>query len=651
MNDSDMYLKSSEDKLKISIKRTELNPDEIYRFLKQRKIKGIINKEVIEGLSEKKDDQLPDDEIVIVEAPATLRAECNFINNIETLSDWEQLFPYFKRAHHDISIIRKTNNIPEYNGSKTFFVRSGEKFLTIKKSEIPEDIYGKKISPENIRSIIFNPKTIKEDNLLNIIIYSAKTSGYLVIEDNSFTIVHPIYDLDKFDRFFIFYPGFKQDNNIKDYFWEMVNYHKAKYPSGTTKIPDVLSEKEINTYSSPFIKKICQGNRPLEGSDAELKILVKENNTENVKDQKDIKHYIVVSKDEIIAEKIFKVDGINGCDIYGNIIEVKEGKDINLNINELIYEETLENKIQYKALTDGVLNIKNNSLHVTEALIIPGNVDYSTGNIEYKKDVYVEKDIKPGFRVNSGGNLIIKGSVEEGALLQIGGDLTVEGGVIGKKTKVFAEGNAEVKFIQDAEVYISGKLIIKTSLIGGIIYAHKGLVVINRQGSRKSQVFGGEYYTFYKMALPSVGSPYHITKLSCGFNPRIETLLETVEQTLKSLELQISGLHNRIGFNIKDPATIERIKRLPADKKEILIEKLNDLKEITTKYNDFQIRKENMLKKLYSEKPESLEIEINSKLIPDTLIQFIQKSHMIKNDYSTCKITFIDNEIEIIEAK
>lgn len=65
------------------------------------------------------------------------------------------------------------------------------------------------------------------------------------------------------------------------------------------------------------------------------------------------------------------------------------------------------------AAVAGVLSaVTNTSVRVTAKLVIPGDIDFQTGNVESRAAVQIGGSLKPGFKVITGGDVLVGGSVE-----------------------------------------------------------------------------------------------------------------------------------------------------------------------------------------------------------------------------------------------
>ena len=64
-------------------------------------------------------------------------------------------------------------------------------------------------------------------------------------------------------------------------------------------------------------------------------------------------------------------------------------------------------------------------------LDIPGNVDFSTGSINFLGDINIKGDVLSGFTVRAMGNIHVDGVIEAGSAVEAGGDLVVVKGILG----------------------------------------------------------------------------------------------------------------------------------------------------------------------------------------------------------------------------
>jgi uncharacterized protein (DUF342 family) len=99
-------------------------------------------------------------------------------------------------------------------------------------------------------------------------------------------------------------------------------------------------------------------------------------------------------------------------DVLGQPIFPKPGKDMPMPLGKNVYADG--NRI--RAAIAGQLQLVNNKLHVSPVIEIKGDVDLSTGNVEFVGNVVVRGSVQSGFTVKADGNVEIFGSVSGGTV-------------------------------------------------------------------------------------------------------------------------------------------------------------------------------------------------------------------------------------------
>ncbi len=162
---------------------------------------------------------------------------------------------------------------------------------------------------------------------------------------------------------------------------------------------------------------------------------------------------IPIHKNDIIADIIPPSDGVDGMNIYGKPIPAEKGEaaKVNLGKNTLVTTDGT----QIVASCDGHIIYGGGTFQVEEAVVIKTDLDMSVGNINFFGDVHIKGNVMEGFSVNAGRNIKIDGSVFSGEITA-GGDVTIVGGCI--NSKVTCDGNADIGFCENAEIFAKGNL-------------------------------------------------------------------------------------------------------------------------------------------------------------------------------------------------
>lgn len=264
---------------------------------------------------------------------------------------------------------------------------------------------------------------------------------------------------------------------------------------------------------------VARGTAPMDGLDGrvvdifprteERKLTIDENNRADYSDL----HFIHnVEKGGVICRIIPPTDGIPGRTVQGKAVIAKNGKAVAApkGRNTALSEDgrTLVSTIA------GHVEFSGRSFQVKPVLDIPGNVDFSVGNINFLGDVCIHGDICSGFSVRAMGTITVDGVVES-CTVEAGRDLIVARGVQGdnqaviraqrnifakylENSCIYAKMDLEAECIINCEVYCGGAVTVRTghqSIIGGKVHAAHEVsagVIGSRVGNRTDIVLGGQ---------------------------------------------------------------------------------------------------------------------------------------------------------------
>lgn len=162
----------------------------------------------------------------------------------------------------------------------------------------------------------------------------------------------------------------------------------------------------------------------------------------------------------------------------------------------------------------GHVEFSGRSFQVRPVLDIPGNVDYSVGNISFLGDVHIRGDVCSGFSVRATGTITVDGVIEA-CSVEAGRDLIVAKGIQGdsqaivraqrsmfakyiESSRIYAKLSLEADCIINSDIYCDGSVIVQAghrSIIGGEVYAAHEVragILGNRVESRTEIILGGQ---------------------------------------------------------------------------------------------------------------------------------------------------------------
>jgi uncharacterized protein (DUF342 family) len=332
-------------------------------------------------------------------------------------------------------------------------------------------------------------------------------------------------------------------------------------------------------------------------------------------DFKQLSLVLLLEEGALIGTYFTPQKGVPGADVEGREIAASDGEDIAMEVGKNVCRvQEAGEPDRYVAAIEGELCWVDRRqrippalhLEVHRTLTVDGDVDYSTGHIDYPGNVRVVGSIRPGFAVKAEGNVAVAGSVDDGARIGAGGNVAVGHGIAGSRTQINCGGSVFAKFVSAARVRAQGDLLVAEYLHRAMATVDGDLMVLGRGGSpRSGTVVGGIAMAGGLIRAHSVGSAAGgPTSLVAGVDAgllkkvgELEDLIEryrtAIHRTLVALKLErldaarIRGLLANLMLKVKGPqreAIIAAVKKLMAlqqerertiCKKKALEEKLN----------------------------------------------------------------------------
>lgn len=175
-----------------------------------------------------------------------------------------------------------------------------------------------------------------------------------------------------------------------------------------------------------------------------------------IADYRELNSIVPIHKNDVIADIVLPTEGTPGMNIYGQELPAEPGEPTKAPLGKNTLLTTDGTKIV--AACDGHLIFGNGCFQVEEAVVIKTDVDVSVGNISFFGDIHIKGNVMEGFTINAGKNIKIDGSVFSAEVVA-GGDVTIVGGCI--NSKVTCDGNADIGFCENAEIFAKGDLVSK----------------------------------------------------------------------------------------------------------------------------------------------------------------------------------------------
>lgn len=188
---------------------------------------------------------------------------------------------------------------------------------------------------------------------------------------------------------------------------------------------------------------------------------------------------------------------------------------------------------------DGFLDFRDGKFHVKNILNITSDVDYSTGNIDFRGDVNIQGDVREQFSVKATGSISISGMVEA-ASVEAGGDVVISAGVSGNNQAVIRGKNVRARHLENCTVY--AECLESDYILTSRIFCSDSVVAAGSRGS----IIGGQVVAVNRIKANSIGSQSgRGTEITLGVQPEIREELHSNRKELASLRDKASELLKR----------------------------------------------------------------------------------------------------------
>ena len=244
-----------------------------------------------------------------------------------------------------------------------------------------------------------------------------------------------------------------------------------------------------------------------------------------------------VEQGQEICHLIKPTEGEPGRTVLDQEIPAKSGKTVPLPQGR--NTEISEDGTQLLASIAGSVEFTGRSFQVKPVLEISGNVDFSTGDLDFLGDINIRGNVLSGFTVRAMGNIHIAGVVEAGSTIEAGGDLAVVKGILGDgTTTVQVHRSIFSKYVENAIISVRENL--QTDcIIGSSIYCGGEVLVQSGRGV----IMGGRVWAARRIAAHAVGSQSECkTSIVLGGSPCASFEQDITQRAVNAMEMELERL-------------------------------------------------------------------------------------------------------------
>ena len=224
---------------------------------------------------------------------------------------------------------------------------------------------------------------------------------------------------------------------------------------------------------------------------------------------------VLVEANQTLAIRVPQTKGKPGKNVFGEVVPAQNGRPIPMPTGKntrVLGENQLIATINGQIVTDG------NRISVDPRLEIKGSVGVATGDIDFDGSVFVQGDVKQGFKVVATGDIEIKGNVSGGEVT--GRSIIISGGITGaNRGKVQAENDVRAAFAENAVIEAGRDIYIADVCLHSTLRAGKKINVEGKGG----KIIGGLTVSGEEVNAKEIGNDaFVITRVSVGVDPNLQ---------------------------------------------------------------------------------------------------------------------------------
>lgn len=299
---------------------------------------------------------------------------------------------------------------------------------------------------------------------------------------------------------------------------------------------------------------------------------------------------------------------------------VKHVKTLKAGMNVDRYDEP--EKITYVAMIKGHARKIFDEIQVCPDYVVPGDLDFTRGNIDFVGNVDVLGDIKSGFKIKTEGDIMIGGDVEPDASLEAGGNITVRGSIrSGKKSdKIFCKGDITAGNIINSSVKCDGNVYLKELLSDSVVFC-KGRFL-----SSWGVILGSKIEAIGGIIVNNLGKDSSTSKniVYSGEAYLTQEKVNNIKDKLEDNNNQLALITKQVSVEKDKSENDARVKNIAKARAEHAKQLMDDIEKLSEEL-------ESLKPKLITNR--NAKIEIKGKVYP------------------TCIIKIGDNELNVLDAK
>jgi len=320
---------------------------------------------------------------------------------------------------------------------------------------------------------------------------------------------------------------------------------------------------------------IAKGRPPVHGEDGRMESLIptmKERrprlDEHGLADYRNLGDVLVVHVGETLVRRVPATPGEAGETLLGQEIPAIPGKEVTFAPGLTgVVPDAGDPDILVAAITGQPVQVKNGV--IVEPTYAASRVDLSTGNIVFDGTVKVQGDVQAGMTIQATGDIHVAGTVEAStqgeATLEAGGDIVIQGGVIGRVdsgdgeryvSRIHCKGSFTARFVQNVQIFAEDSIYVDDTAMQSELSA-ANQVVVGKEGSGKGRIIGGLIQATLLVKAQVIGSPTQTrTVVEVGFHPKMNDRLRHLASEREEWDKKLEDVQRVLAFSKLNPGRL-----------------------------------------------------------------------------------------------
>jgi len=334
-----------------------------------------------------------------------------------------------------------------------------------------------------------------------------------------------------------------------------------------------------------------------------------------------------VEKGQLLVRVQYGKPGVSGCDVYGRKIAVPKMRQVHLKAGRHV--EWDEDEKGFRAMCDGRVRLRGQSLEIDETYFVRDGVGNNTGNISHNGQIVIQGDVEPDYKIEALGNIEVRGLIYASDI-KCGGNLIAKEGINENPArKIYVKGDILTKYILNANILAEGNIMVNREIFQSQVRT-RGEITCN-----KGRIVGGEVAGTRGIYVGEAGSKGDVkTILIAGVDFYIQNRLK--QNGLKSEKLKLSVK--------KMKAVYTRLNAmhgyLTAEQKEALTELNFKMIESEDEISGLEDDDKKIRKALYAHK--NSRIVIYDMVYPNTVLRIFDSQYVVEDALAGPMMAILD---------